>query len=165
MTQQRTKNAERIREVRLQLQSLVEDLYLGDIEGAKIDDFQRNQARQVYLLLKGVEYDLLHEQPVVEVEEQSEYDKIHEQYPDAVCLFRRGDFYEIHHGDVQKVCEVIDIPVLRLQYFNGKRYPVSGFPFQCLDTYLPKLVRAGLRVSICDEMKSGKKGVVETHKK
>ena len=95
MTQQRTQNAERIREVRLQLQSLVEDLYWGDIEGAKIDDFQRNQARQVYLLLKGVEYDLLYEQPVVEVEEQSEYDKIHEQYPDAVCLFRCGDFYEV----------------------------------------------------------------------
>ena len=50
MTQQRKQNAERIREVRLQLQSLIEDLYWGDIDGAKIDDFQRNQANQVYLL-------------------------------------------------------------------------------------------------------------------
>lgn len=92
MTQQRTQSAERIREVRLQLQSIVEDLYWGDIEGVKIDDFQRNQAHQVYLFLKGVEYDLLHEQPVVEVEEQSEYDKIHAQYPDAICLFSLWGF-------------------------------------------------------------------------
>ena len=165
MTQQRTQNAERIREVRLQLQSLVEDLYWGDIDGAKIDDFQRNQARQVYLLLKGVEYDLLHEQPVVEVEEQSEYDKIHEQYPDAVCLFRCGDFYEVYREDAQKVCKVLNITLTHRNHIDGTPVPMAGFPFHSLDTYLPKLVRAGLRVAICDEMKSGKKGVVETHKK
>lgn len=164
MTQQKTQAAERIRSVRLQLQSLVEDLYWGDIEGVKIDDFQRNLARQVYLLLKGVEYDLLHEQPVVEVEEQSEYDKIHAQYPDAICLFRCGDFYEAYREDAQKVCKVLNITLTHRQY-NGTRIPMAGFPFHALDTYLPKLVRAGLRVVICDEMKSGKKGVMETHKK
>lgn len=164
MTQQKTQAAERIREVRLQLQSLVEDLYWGDIEGVKIDDFQRNQARQVYLLLKSVEYDLLHEKPVVEVEEQSEYDKIHAQYPDTICLFRCGDFYEVYREDAQKVCRVLNITLTHRQY-GGTRIPMAGFPFHALDTYLPKLVRAGLRVAICDEMKSGKKGVVETHKK
>lgn len=156
MKQQRTQNAERIREVRLQLQSLVEDLYWGDIEGAKIDDFQRSQARQVYLLLKGVEYDLLHEKPVIEVEEESEYDEIHAQYPDAVCLFRCGDFYEVYREDAQKVSKVLNITLTHRQY-DGARIPMAGFPFHALDTYLPKLVRAGLRVAICDEMKRGKK--------
>lgn len=165
MTQQKTQAAERIREVRLQLQSLVEDLYWGDIDGAKIDDFQRNQARQVYMLLKGIEYDLLHEQPVVEVEEQSEYEKIHEQYPDAICLFRAGDFYEAYREDAQKASRVLNITLTHRQYIDGTCMPMIGFPFHVLDTYLPKLVRAGLRVAICDEMKNGKKGVVETHKK
>ena len=128
MTQQRTQNAERIREVRLQLQSLMEDL----------------------------EYDLLHEKPVVEIEEKSEYDKIHEQYPDAICLFRCGDFYEAYREDAQKVCKVLNITLTHRQY-DGTRVPMAGFPFHALDTYLPKLVRAGLRVAICDEMKSGKK--------
>lgn len=165
MTQQKTQAAERIREVRLQLQSLVEDLYWGDIEGVKIDDFQRNQARQMYLLLKSVEYDLLHEKPVVEVEDQSEYDKIHAQYPDAICLFRVGDFYEVYRDDAQKASRILNITLTHRQYMDGTCMPMIGFPFHALDTYLPKLVRAGLRVAICDEMKNGKKGVVETHKK
>lgn len=151
MTQQRTQNAERIREVRLQLQSLVEDLYWGDIEGAKIDDFQRNQANQVYMMLKSIEYDLLHEKPVVEIKEQSEYDKIHAQYPGTICLFRCGDFYEVYREDAQKVCKVLNITLTHRQY-DGTRIPMAGFPFHALDTYLPKLVRAGLRVALCDEI-------------
>lgn len=149
MEQQRTQNAERIREVRLQLQSLIEDLYWGDIDGAKIDDFQRNQARQVYLLLKGVEYDLLHEKPVVEIEEKSEYDKIHAQYPGTICLFRCGDFYEVYREDAQKASKILNITLTHRES-NGTRIYMAGFPFHALDTYLPKLVRAGLRVAIID---------------
>ena len=102
MTQQRTQNAERIREVRLQLQSLIEDLYWGDIEGVKIDDFQRALANQVYMMLKVIEYDLLHEKPVVNVESEDIYEHMHEQYPDAICLFRSGDFYEAYREDAEK---------------------------------------------------------------
>lgn len=164
MTQQRTQNAERIREVRLQLQSLVEDLYWGDIEGVKIDDFQRNQANQVYMMLKGIEYDLTHEKPVVKIESEDTYEHIHSQYPDAICLFRCGDFYEVYREDAQKASKILNITLTHREV-NGTRVYMAGFPFHALYTYLPKLVRAGLRVAICDEMKNGKTGVVETHKK
>ena len=60
-----------------------------------------------------------------------------EKHPDAVILFRAGDFYESFFDDAKKVTEVIGI---------------AGFPSQTLDTYLPKLIRAGLRVAICDDI-------------
>lgn len=115
------------------------------------------RGEHAYLFWRGEEVEFRFARSQVKFESASEriereYDEIHEQYPDAICLFRYGDFYEVYHDDVQKVCKVIDIPVLRLQYINGTRYPVAGFSFQNLDTYLPKLVRAGLRVAICDEI-------------
>lgn len=149
MTQQRKQNAERIREVRLQLQSLIEGLYWGDIDGVKIDDFQRNQANQVYMFLKGIEYDLLHEKPVVNVESKDTYEHMHEQYPDAICLFRCGDFYEVYRDDAQKASKILNITLTHRDE-NGTRIYMAGFPFHALDTYLPKLVRAGLRVAIID---------------
>lgn len=65
----------------------------------------------------------------------------------------------------QKVCKVLNITLTHRKHIDGTRVTMAGFPFHALGIYLPKLVRAGLRVAICDEMKSGKKGVVETHKK
>ena len=99
------------------------------------------------------------------IQYKDEYDEIHEQYPDTICLFRVGDFYEVYREDAQKVSKVLNITLTHRQYIDGTCMPMVGFPFHALDTYLPKLVRAGLRVAICDEMKNGKKGVVETHKK
>lgn len=99
------------------------------------------------------------------IQYKDEYDEIHEQYPDTICLFRVGDFYEVYRDDAQKASRVLNITLTHRQYIDGTCMPMAGFPFHALDTYLPKLVRAGLRVAICDEMKNGKKGVVETHKK
>lgn len=149
MTQQRKQNAERIREVWLQLQSLIEDLYWGDIDGAKIDDFQRAQANQVYMMLKGIEYDLLHEKPIVNIDGQDTYEHMHAQYPDAICLFRVGDFYEVYREDAQKASKILNITLTHREA-NGTRIYMAGFPFHAFDTYLPKLVRAGLRVAIID---------------
>ena len=74
-----------------------------------------------------------------------------EKHPDAVILFRAGDFYESFFDDAKKVTEVIGI---------------AGFPSQTLDTYLPKLIRAGIRVAICDDIsepiKLKKRGSNET---
>ena len=74
-----------------------------------------------------------------------------EKHPDAVILFRVGDFYESFFDDAKKVTEVIGI---------------AGFPSHALDTYLPKLIRAGLRVAICDDIsepvKLKKRGSDET---
>lgn len=75
------------------------------------------------------------------------FKEIKEQYPDAVLLFRCGDLYESYYEDAQ-VCQ--DILGITASDRNG--VPVSGFPFHALDSYLPKLVRAGKRVAICDEI-------------
>jgi DNA mismatch repair protein MutS len=123
-----------------------------------------------YLFWKGEEVEFRFARFHVKFERESdridmEYDKIHEEYPDAICLFRCGDFYEVYRDDAQKVCKVLNITLTHRHYSDGSRIEMAGFPFHALDTYLPKLVRAGLRVALCDEMKNGKKGVVETHKK
>lgn len=149
MKTKNTQNAERIRNVRLQLQSLIEDLYWGDIDGVKIDEFQRAQANQVYMMLKGIEYDLIHEKPIVKIDGQDTYEHMHEKYPDAICLFRVGDFYEVYREDAQKASKILNITLTHREQ-NGTRIYMAGFPFHALDTYLPKLVRAGLRVAIID---------------
>ena len=76
---------------------------------------------------------------------------IKEQYPDALLLFRCGDFYEIFYEDAEKACKILNITLTRRNNPNGTTFPMAGFPFHALDTYLPKLVRAGYRVAICDQ--------------
>ena len=69
---------------------------------------------------------------------------------DRLLLFRVGDFYEAYCEDAQKASEVLGI---RLTKRNGEDgYYLAGFPYHALDTYLPKLIRAGLRVAICDDI-------------
>lgn len=77
------------------------------------------------------------------------YDHMHEQYPDVICLFRCGDFYEVYREDAEKVSNILSI-ALTQRDVNGTRIYMAGFPFHALDTYLPKIVRAGLRVSLVD---------------
>lgn len=80
---------------------------------------------------------------------KNQYDKIKEQYPDAVLLFRCGDIYECYHEDAQ-VCQ----DILGITSTDRDGMQVSGFPFHALDAYLPRLVRAGKRVAICDEIET-----------
>ena len=77
------------------------------------------------------------------------YEHMHEQYPNVICLFRCGDFYEVHRDDAEKVSNILNI-TLTHRDVNGTRIYMAGFPFHALDTYLPKLVRAGLRVALID---------------
>lgn len=74
-----------------------------------------------------------------------QYREIKSQYPDAVVLFRYGDFYEAHYEDAAQVGKVLDITYMCSQ--DG--IDVCGFPYFALDDYLPKLVRVGFRVAIC----------------
>ncbi len=76
------------------------------------------------------------------------YEKYKETYPDAVLLFRIGDFYETYCEDAQTCHELLGITITG-NVFNG--YRMAGFPYHALDTYLPKLIRAGKRVCICDK--------------
>ncbi len=81
----------------------------------------------------------------------NQYLEIKRQYPDAILLFRHGDFYEAYGEDAEVAYKILDITLthgLRL----GRDITMCGFPFHSLDTYLPKLVRAGKRVAICDEL-------------
>ena len=77
------------------------------------------------------------------------YEHMHEQYPDVICLFRCGDSYEVYRDDAEKVSNILNI-TLTQRDVNGPYIYMAGFPFHALDTYLPKIVRAGLRVAICD---------------
>ncbi len=83
---------------------------------------------------------------------------IKEQYPDAMLLFRCGDFYETYAEDAVRASKILQITLTHRS--NGGQgsgtLEMAGFPFHALDTYLPKLVRAGLRVAICDQLEDPK---------
>ena len=74
------------------------------------------------------------------------------KHPDAVLLFRVGDFYEAYAEDAKVVSEVLGIVLTCRPAANDSRIHMAGFPHHALDTYLPKLVRAGKRVAICDDI-------------
>ena len=79
------------------------------------------------------------------------------QYPDAMLLFRCGDFYETYCEDAVRASKILNITLTRRSNGSaGERTEMAGFPFHALDTYLPKLVRAGLRVAICDQLEDPK---------
>ena len=86
-----------------------------------------------------------------------------EKHPDAVILFRVGDFYETYCEDAKKIAEVLGLTLTRQA---KTKMDLTGFPYHALDTYLPKLIRAGLRVAICDDIsepiKLKKRGSDET---
>lgn len=77
------------------------------------------------------------------------FQAIKEKHPDAMLLFRTGDFYETYNEDAKKAGDILGITVTRPK--NGEMEHLAGFPYYALDTYLPKLVRAGQRVAICDK--------------
>ncbi|MBO4690552.1 MAG: DNA mismatch repair protein MutS [Paludibacteraceae bacterium] len=78
------------------------------------------------------------------------------QYPDAMLLFRCGDFYETYAEDAVKASKILAITLTHRNNGGQQSTEMAGFPFHALDTYLPKLVRAGLRVAICDQLEDPK---------
>ncbi|MEM7655889.1 MAG: DNA mismatch repair protein MutS, partial [Bacteroidota bacterium] len=91
-----------------------------------------------------------------------QYYQVKAQYPGAVLLFRVGDFYETFGEDAVEVAGVLGI-VLTYRNNGGSNVELAGFPHHSLDTYLPKLVRAGKRVAVCDQLEDPKqaKGIVK----
>lgn len=100
---------------------------------------------------------------VVETPLMKQYYEIKGQYPDAMLLFRVGDFYETFAEDAIKASGILGITLTRRANGAVKSVELAGFPYHALDTYLPKLVRSGLRVAICEQMEDPKKakGLVE----
>ena len=78
------------------------------------------------------------------------------KHPDAVMLFRCGDFYETYSTDAVVASEILGITLTKRANSKGKTIEMAGFPHHALDTYLPKLIRAGKRVAICDQLEDPK---------
>lgn len=92
-----------------------------------------------------------------------QYNSIKAKYPDAILLFRVGDFYETFGEDAVKASKVLGIVLTKRANGSASHIELAGFPHHSLDSYLPKLVRAGYRVAICDQLEDPKmvKGIVK----
>ena len=85
-----------------------------------------------------------------------QYNAIKVKYPDAMLLFRVGDFYETFGDDAKKAAEVLSITLTKRGAGSDSETALAGFPHHSLNTYLPKLVKAGMRVAICDQLEDPK---------
>jgi DNA mismatch repair protein MutS len=92
-----------------------------------------------------------------------QYNAIKAKYPGALLLFRVGDFYETFGDDAVSASKILDIVLTKRANGSASEIELAGFPHHALDTYLPKLVRAGNRVAICDQLEDPKsvKGIVK----
>ncbi|HQY01252.1 MAG TPA: DNA mismatch repair protein MutS, partial [Flavobacteriales bacterium] len=85
-----------------------------------------------------------------------QYNSIKAKYPDAILLFRVGDFYETFGRDAITASGVLGITLTKRNNGSASETELAGFPHHSLETYLPKLVRAGFRVAICDQLEDPK---------
>lgn len=92
-----------------------------------------------------------------------QYSQIKERYPDTILLFRLGDFYETFNEDAHITSKVCGIALTKRNNGAGADMPLAGFPYHQLDNYLPKLVRAGYRVAVCEQLEDPKlaRGIVK----
>ncbi len=93
---------------------------------------------------------------IAETPLMKQYNTIKAKYPDALLLFRVGDFYETFGEDAIKASDILGIVLTRRANGSAKYIELAGFPHHSLDTYLPKLVKAGYRVAICDQLEDPK---------
>src|SRR6195952_2014675 len=101
--------------------------------------------------------------PVTETPLMQQHNAIKAKYPDAILLFRVGDFYETFGKDAVIASQVLGITLTKRNNGNAASAELAGFPHHALDTYLHKLVKAGYRVAICDQLEDPKsvKGIVK----
>lgn len=92
-----------------------------------------------------------------------QYNQVKAKYPGALLLFRVGDFYETFGEDAIKTSKILDIVLTKRSNGGAAAVELAGFPYHALDTYLPKLIKAGHRVAICDQLEDPKlaKGIVK----
>lgn len=92
----------------------------------------------------------------VETPLMKQYTEMKAKHPDAVLLFRVGDFYETFSDDAISASEILGITLTRRANGAAQSVELAGFPHHALDTYLPRLVRAGKRVAICEQLEDPK---------
>ena len=85
-----------------------------------------------------------------------QYNQVKGKYPDAILLFRVGDFYETFGLDAVKTSKILGIVLTKRGAGSTSETELAGFPYHALNNYLPKLVRAGHRVAICDQLENPK---------
>ena len=92
-----------------------------------------------------------------------QYDEIKQQYSDAIVLFRMGDFYETFNDDAILTAKILGIVLTKRSNGAAAEVPLAGFPYHSIDNYLHKLVNAGQRVAICEQVEDPKlaKGIVK----
>src|SRR5512137_3015697 len=92
-----------------------------------------------------------------------QYLRVKQHYPEAIVLFRLGDFYETFDEDAHLVSRLLEITLTSREMGKGHRIPMAGIPYHALDNYLARLINRGYKVAICEQMtKPGDtKGIVE----
>ncbi|MEA3443885.1 MAG: DNA mismatch repair protein MutS, partial [Bacteroidota bacterium] len=93
---------------------------------------------------------------IVKTPLMKQYNAIKAKHPDAILLFRVGDFYETFSKDAIRTSEILGITLTRRANGAASFIELAGFPHHALDTYLPKLVRAGQRVAVCEQLEDPK---------
>ena len=101
---------------------------------------------------------------VAETPLMMQYREMKKKHPDAILMFRVGDFYEMMGEDAVKASEILKITLTRRRNGKAGSIELAGFPHHVLDTYLPKLVRAGQRVAICEQLEDPKQKQTEEYK-
>ncbi len=106
--------------------------------------------------------------PPAETPMMKQYNEMKAQYPDALLLFRMGDFYESFNDDAIEVSGILGITLTKRAHGAASEMNLAGFPYHALDVYLPKLIRAGKRIAICEQLENPKltkklvkRGVIE----
>lgn len=98
----------------------------------------------------------MNEEEIAQTPMMKQFLDLKKQHPDAIMLFRCGDFYETYSTDAVTAAEILGITLTKRANGKGKTIEMAGFPHHALDTYLPKLIRAGKRVAICDQLEDPK---------
>jgi DNA mismatch repair protein MutS len=112
--------------------------------------------RQLGLNLEFINAFVLKEENLIDTPLMKQYAGIKAKHPDALLLFRVGDFYETFGEDAIKTAEILGITLTRRANGSASFVELAGFPYHALDTYLPRLVRAGQRVAICEQLEDPK---------
>ena len=121
-----------------------------DVEGTQLHE--ENEHREYHEDEKQQQQQMSNVPPIIK-----QYNDLKQKHPDALLLFRCGDFYETYKEDAVKASNILGITLTKHSKRmdeEGKSLKMAGFPYHALDTYLPKLIRAGERVAICDQLES-----------
>lgn len=121
-----------------------------DVDGTQLHE--ENEHRKYHEEEKRQQQQMSNVPPIIK-----QYNDLKQKHPDALLLFRCGDFYETYKEDAVKASNILGITLTKHSKRmdeEGKPLKMAGFPYHALDTYLPKLIRAGERVAICDQLES-----------